>query len=222
MSSREITPRPAQQPSYGAVHGPPVGEITRRQFMRRALGVGLGLISLQFIGGTIAFLWPQLEGGLGTIVALGSAEEINAANPGWASGTPHSYPAARAFIINIPAATAFVEAGPDAVAAGQDLGIDVPDPGDEVLALYRKCPHLGCQIPPLCQASLWFECLCHGSKYTVLGERRDGPATRGMDRFEMTLEDGVYMVDTREIVAGPPQGTVTFDDRSPGEMGHCV
>jgi hypothetical protein len=39
---------------------------------------------------------------------------------------------------------------------------------------------------------------------------------------EVALEDGVYMVDTREIIAGPPQGTVTFDDRPPGTMGHCV
>jgi cytochrome b6-f complex iron-sulfur subunit len=212
MTGREITPRPAQQPAYGAVHGPPVGEITRRQFMRRALGVGLGLITLQFIGGTVAFLWPQLEGGLGTVVPLGTAEELNQAAPEWRNGTPHPYQPARMFFINVPAAMAFVE--------GEQT--DVPDPGDEVLALYRKCPHLGCQIPPLCQASLWFECLCHGSMYTILGERRAGPATRGMDRFDVALEDGVYMVDTREIVAGPPQGTVTFDDRAPDDMGHCV
>jgi cytochrome b6-f complex iron-sulfur subunit len=222
MTGREITPRPAAQPAYGVGHGPPVGEITRRQFMRRALGVGVGLITLQFIGGTIAFLWPQLEGGLGTIVTLGTAEDINQANPDWATGTPHSYAAARAFIINVPAAMAKVEAGPEAVAAAQELGIDVPDPGEEVLALYRKCPHLGCQIPPLCQASLWFECLCHGSMYTILGERRAGPTTRGMDRFSVSLEDGVYMVDTREIIAGPPQGTVTFDPRAREDMGHCV
>ena len=40
-----------QHASYGAVHGPPTGEITRRSFMRRVLGVGVGLLSLEFLGG---------------------------------------------------------------------------------------------------------------------------------------------------------------------------
>jgi cytochrome b6-f complex iron-sulfur subunit len=97
---------------------------------------------------------------------------------------------------------------------------EVPDPGDDVVALYRKCPHLGCNIPPLCQASLWFECLCHGSMYTILGEHRDGPAPRGMDSFNVTVEDGVYFVDTTEVIDGPPVGTVTFDDREP--EAHCA
>jgi cytochrome b6-f complex iron-sulfur subunit len=88
--------------------------------------------------------------------------------------------------------------------------------------LWRKCPHLGCQVPQLCDQSQWFECLCHGSKYSVLGEKRDGPAPRGMDRFEVSVADGVYIVNTREVVSGPPPGTVTFDDRAPTDMPHCT
>ena len=45
-----------QHASYGAVHGPPTGEITRRSFMRRVLGVGVGLLSLEVLGGTLACL----------------------------------------------------------------------------------------------------------------------------------------------------------------------
>ena len=56
----------------------------------------------------------------------------------------------------------------------------ITDPGANVLALYRKCPHLGCNIPPLCDKSKWFECLCHGSKYNIIGEKRAGPAPRGV------------------------------------------
>jgi cytochrome b6-f complex iron-sulfur subunit len=55
----------------------------------------------------------------------------------------------------------------------------------------------------------------------VLGEKRDGPAPRGMSRFEMVAEDGVYIVDSREVIDGPPPGTVTFDDRPPTAMPHC-
>jgi hypothetical protein len=106
-----------------------------------------------------------------------------------------------------------------------DVGTPIPDPGADVdedlplaersvLALWRKCPHLGCQVPQLCDLSFWFECLCHGSKYTILGEKRDGPAPRGMDHFPVTVTDGAYIINTGEVVSGPPPGTVTFDDRT--------
>jgi len=98
----------------------------------------------------------------------------------------------------------------------------VADPGDKVLALYRKCPHLGCNIPPLCEKSHWFECLCHGSKYTILGEKRAGPAPRGLDRFAVTLTNGVYGIDTSALVTGPPIGTATFDNRDTTTIPHCA
>jgi cytochrome b6-f complex iron-sulfur subunit len=98
----------------------------------------------------------------------------------------------------------------------------VADPGKNVLALYRKCPHLGCNIPPLCEKSHWFECLCHGSKYNIIGEKRAGPAPRGMDRFEVTLTAGVYEIDTSFKVSGPPIGTATFDPRDTNKIPHCT
>jgi cytochrome b6-f complex iron-sulfur subunit len=200
------------QPSYGEVVGPRAGEISRRQFIRRMLGVGVGILTIEFIGGTLAFLWPNITEGLGAVFELGTAADIAAAEPEWANGRAYSFQQANVFLMNVPAARALVEG----------TGESVTDPGEEVLALWRTCPHLGCQIPPLCDASKWFECLCHGSKYTVLGEKRDGPAPRGMDRFPVTLEGGVYMLDTSEVIAGPPPGTITFDPRAPTEMPHCT
>jgi cytochrome b6-f complex iron-sulfur subunit len=215
-----------QHASYGQVHGPPTGEISRRSFMRRMLGVGIGLLSLEFIGGTIAFLWPNLTEGLGAQISLGSAEEINSVWPDWASGLPYVYNQANLFFVNVPAAKARVD-GDGSVAdpipdPGGDVSPELPLTDRSVIALYRKCPHLGCQVPQLCEQSQWFECLCHGSKYTVLGEKRDGPAPRGMDRFEVNVTDGSYVVDTSEIISGDPPGTVTFDDRGPTQMPHCT
>jgi cytochrome b6-f complex iron-sulfur subunit len=215
-----------QHASYGPVHGPPTGEITRRGFMRRMLGVGVGILSLEFIGGSIAFLWPNLTEGLGAAIRLGTAEEINSAAPDWQFGLPYIYNQANLFFVNVPAAKARVEAegqpGEGIPDPGGDLGADVPPADRSVMAFYRKCPHLGCQVPQLCDQSQWFECLCHGSKYTVLGEHRDGPAPRGLDRFAVSIEDGVYVIDTSEIESGPPTGTVTFDERGPNDMGHCT
>ena len=215
-----------QHASYGEVHGPRAGDITRRGFMRRMLGVGVGILGLEFLGGTLAFLWPNLTEGLGAEIALGTADDINTQAPEWQNGLPYVYNQANLFFVNVPAAKARVEGNgtpaepvPD---PGANVEPDLPLPDRSVLALWRKCPHLGCQVPQLCDQSQWFECLCHGSKYSVLGEKRDGPAPRGMDRFEVSVADGVYIVNTREVVSGPPPGTVTFDERGPTEMPHCT
>jgi cytochrome b6-f complex iron-sulfur subunit len=209
-----------QHASYGEVGGPRAGDISRRSFMRRMLGVGVGLLSLEFLGGTLAFLWPNLTGGLGGKIEIGSAADINSQNPDWKNGVPYIYTKARLFLVNVPAAEALVQGNASANIAdpGTKVPPDIEPAQRSVLALYRKCPHLGCQIPQLCDKSHWFECLCHGSKYTVLGEKRDGPAPRGMDRFDTLMQGNVYVVDTSTIITGPPIGTATFDNRGPGDM----
>jgi cytochrome b6-f complex iron-sulfur subunit len=212
----------SQQP-YGVVPGPRAGEMSRRGFMRRMLGVGVGILSLEFPGGTLAFLWPNLREGLGAAIAIGTAEEINTAEPTWKTGIPYIYQAANLFIVNVPAAKNLVDGTSQEVAdPGADVDENLALADRSVLAFWRKCPHLGCQIPQLCDASHWFECLCHGSKYTVLGEKRDGPAPRGMDRFPVSVENGAYVVNTGEKIDGTPVGTVTFDTRKPTDMPHCI
>jgi cytochrome b6-f complex iron-sulfur subunit len=213
------------QRQYGEVHGPPVGEMSRRTFMRRMLGVGVGLLSIEFLAGTVAFLWPNIREGLGGRLAVGTAADIATNQPEWPDGLPYIFQS-KIFVVNVPAAKERV-LGNGQVAnpvpdPGADVGIEIPAVDRSVLALYRKCPHLGCQVPQICDQSQWFECLCHGSKYTVLGEKRDGPAPRGMDRFVVEVEDGVYYINSGELEDGPPIGTETFDTRTPTEMPHCA
>lgn len=212
-------------PGYGEVHGPPIGEMSRRTFMRRMLGVGIGILSIEFLAGTLSFLWPNIRSGLGGVLVVGSASDVVTQQAEWPNGEPYIYQT-KIFFVNVPAAKERVM-GNGTVAnpvpdPGTNVGPDVPPVDASVLALYRKCPHLGCQIPQLCDQSQWFECLCHGSKYTVLGEKRDGPAPRGMDRFPVLFEDGVYKINSGEKIDGPPIGTDTFDDRTSTQMPHCA
>ena len=80
---------------------------------------------------------------------------------------------------------------------------------DGIMPLYQRCVHLGCRVP-FCQSSQWFECPCHGSKYNTAGEYKLGPAPHGMDRFKVSVTDsGDVLVDTAEIILGPPRGTDT-------------
>ena len=89
-----------------------------------------------------------------------------------------------------------------------------------VTALYQKCVHLGCRVP-WCKASQWFECPCHGSQYNRVGEKKAGPAPRGMDHFAMTIGgDGAVTIDTATVITGVPIGTNTTGQEAEGP--NCV
>ena len=188
------------------------GAVSRRSFMRRMLGAGIGLLSLEFVGGSIAFLWPGAAEGIGMEHELGTLDQLNVAFPTWAQGEPMELRPARAFVVNVPAAKA--------MALGDSVSVPNPAAAD-ILALWRKCPHLGCMIPKACETRSRFQCYCHQSTYNILGEKLLlGPAPRGMDRFPVRLrEDGVVIVDTRELIEGPPKGVVTFTDPHPPDVG---
>jgi len=208
-----VMPAPAH-PTYGVVDSPPIGELSRRNFMRRVLGVGAGILALEFLGGTIAFLWPQFRSGLGAKFPVGTLPEIVARQASFANGWPYAVGPARVFLVNVPAGKE--------LALGHEATIPNPSAA-ELLALWRKCPHLGCQVPYLCDELKRFTCRCHGSTYNILGEKlKEGPAQRGMDRFAVTIgADGVVVVDTSQITAGvldrqDPQ-CLTFVDAAPYE-----
>jgi cytochrome b6-f complex iron-sulfur subunit len=82
---------------------------------------------------------------------------------------------------------------------------------DEVVALWSRCPHLGCRVP-WCESAGEFECPCHGTSFNRIGEHRSGPAPRGMDRFAVTIEDGQLVIDTGLITSGPPLGPESIDE----------
>jgi cytochrome b6-f complex iron-sulfur subunit len=88
-----------------------------------------------------------------------------------------------------------------------------------LVALFQKCPHLGCRVP-FCESSGRFECPCHGSIYNIRGEYIGGPAPRGMDRFPIRIQGGSVMVDTGKTVEGPPRGIRTVPGAAKGPS--CV
>ena len=67
---------------------------------------------------------------------------------------------------------------------------------DGTLALWWKCPHLGCTVPWI-SGENQFICPCHGSVYEYNGARVSGPAPRGMDIMPLEVQDdGAITVDT--------------------------
>ena len=67
------------------------------------------------------------------------------------------------------------------------------------LALYRKCTHLGCAVP-WDQAQGKFVCPCHASAFEMDGQVLNTPAPRPLDRFPVTIENGVVKVNTGEAI----------------------
>lgn len=87
-----------------------------------------------------------------------------------------------------------------------------------LLALRWRCPHLGCRVPE-CRTSGQFECPCHRSMYSGLGEYRGGPSPRGLDLMPLTVRDGMVSVQGG-IVPGLDRA-VDVSNRQPRGPG-CV
>lgn len=213
LAARSAPPAPYVPPD------PEVIGVSRRQFFNRTIilmmQIGLGGFGLA----CIAFLWPQLGGGFGSAIKVGLVSDVlaeirnsngflyRAEGRMWLTEYPNGA-VEKARASYSPPELAGME-------AGLNLGLD-----GGVIALYQKCPHLGCRVPE-CVTSQWFECPCHGSQYNRVGEKRGGPAPRGMDRFAMSVDAaGTLTVDTGTIIQGPPIGTNTTGQEAEGP--NCI
>lgn len=193
-------PQALSKEAIKALRKEQVQGLSRRELLRTSLGAAMAVWLLEVGLGTLSFLWPNLAGGFGGLVRIGTLEEVKAANSDLpiGEGFPAYYPEARAFIVLIDPARQSFEPGEDKSGDGTVLN---------VRSLYQRCPHLGCKPNP-CLKNFWLECPCHGSRYDRLGVKaagaQYGPAPRGMDRFAAEVDkDGVLTLDTGKITLGP-------------------
>jgi cytochrome b6-f complex iron-sulfur subunit len=203
---------PATRGTTAVAERAPVDEeelgISRRQFFNRGILVTMAVSLGAFGAAAISFLYAKSAGGFGGKVDAGiSLTDVIAYNN--TNKQPYYVPEARTYLVPFPK-----DALPKAkkvpqyqpVLAGMEEGI---------IALYQKCVHLGCKVP-WCQTSQWFECPCHGSKYSRVGEKRGGPAPRGLDRFVVTVSGDKLNIDTGIVIIGPPIGTDTTGQGAEG------
>lgn len=224
QTGREIERSAALERSSGnrpVIAGPPPAPVvapdeealgvTRRQVLNRGLVSTMTLAVSGFGAATIAMLWPSLSGGFGDKIRAGKLDEILKEIE--SKKEPFYVGAGRFYVVPYPK---------EAVAAAENVGAYsavVEGYADGVAALYQKCPHLGCRVP-WCESSQWFECPCHGSQYNRVGEKKGGPAPRGMDRFVTSVDGGQVVVDTKIVIPGPPIGTNTTGQEAEGP--NCI
>jgi cytochrome b6-f complex iron-sulfur subunit len=206
----------AAPPSTPAVWVPPDEDalgVSRRQFLNRATVslTGAGLTTFA-AAGFVAFLWPTAQGGFGGKINVGKIDDVVSSIR--SSGGFFYNATARSWVTQYP-----IDAVPKAksVPAYKPV-LDGMQNG--LVALYQKCPHLGCRVPQ-CVSSQWFECPCHGSQYNRVGEKKGGPAPRGMDHFALQVSNtGDVVIDTGTVYPGPPIGTNTTGQEAEGP--HCI
>jgi len=198
-----------------AVWTPPDPEaigVSRRQFFNRATVSLMGASITTFAAASfVAFLWPFAVSGFGGKVRVGKRDEIIA-----------SIQSNGGFFYSSEARSWVTEYPPGALSKARTVYDPRLLPGMEqgLTAQYQKCPHLGCRVPE-CKSSQWFECPCHGSQYNRVGEKKGGPAPRGMDHFVLTVAaNGDVTIDTGTVITGVAIGTNTTGQEAEGP--HCI
>src|SRR6188472_1775539 len=182
-------------PSLKALRAMQTGGFSRRTLLRGALGAGVGLLAVEWLGGSLAFAWSA-GSAAAPKVRVGTLDDLVAINPDLPirEGFPTYVPSARAFIVVVDPAIGGFQPGSDATGNGAALN---------VRALSQRCPHLGCRPNP-CVEDFWFRCPCHKSRYDRLGIKGEGikygPAARSMDRMSVSVDAaGVLTIDTGRI-----------------------
>jgi cytochrome b6-f complex iron-sulfur subunit len=195
---RAAAPIPASVPVVRATSRLTPG-ISRRNVLTAAFWGGLAAVVAGAIGTVVNSLYPRNVTGFGGPITV-PASRVPA--PGEA---PRSFAEGRFLLVNLAPGEGAMSG--DAAAAGG------------LVALYKKCPHLGCSVPWREDASFKglrgvFLCPCHGSTYTRAGVRVFGPAPRSMDTMDVeVLDSGDIVVQTGRIAEGGadnPQRAVPY------------
>jgi len=182
---------------------PKRGTITRRIFILGGFWSAVGLLLVGLLGAPLDFMWIRKVRGFGGPISV-TADRIPA--PG---ANPVRIIEGKFWLVNLE---------PGTTPNGEET------PGG-VLALWQKCPHLGCTVPfreafEFQGRKGWFRCPCHNSTYTKEGGVLVfGPAPRPMDVFPIeVLDNGSLVVQTgREFDGtGSPQNPSRAVPPEPG------
>ena len=78
----------------------------------------------------------------------------------------------------------------------------VNDPSEGLIALYARDPHLGCGVTWI-ETEQRFLNPCHGEQYSQTGDWLEGPSTRNLDHFSVTVNQaGEIWVDVSTFQFG--------------------
>jgi cytochrome b6-f complex iron-sulfur subunit len=175
--------------------------LLRRRLLRRGFLAGLGALGLGGAAVLLDYENPRDVHGFGGPITIPAAAVPKA------GADPVHFLEGKVWLVNLRPGEGVPEAFQAFAPPSQKGGL---------LALYHKCPHLGCTVPWRPEFEFeglagWFRCPCHGSTYTKGGIRVFGPAQRPLDTFQIaSVTPGGVTIDTSKITLGglndPQQG----------------
>lgn len=117
--------------------------VNRRQFLNRSTVAMMGLGLSGFGAACVAFLWPPFVTGFGADVNAGLIDDVKTKID---EGNGFYYlPEGRAWVTEFPAAA--LPKAQATYSAPELVGMEAG-----LVALFQKCPHLGCRVPQ-CETS---------------------------------------------------------------------
>lgn len=167
--------------------------MTRRTLVRTSFWTALGMTIAGLALGFLNFFWPRQVTGFGGVVKVPASQVPQPGAP------PVRIFEGRFYLVNLP---------PGGGVPPEFQTFAAPSQTGGLLALWQRCPHLGCTVPWRPEFDFegvkgWFRCPCHGSTYTIAGIRVFGPAPRPMDTMALVVNsDGSVDVDTGKITPG--------------------
>jgi cytochrome b6-f complex iron-sulfur subunit len=171
----------------------PEGRLTRRNILKLGFWTSLGALAVSASAGVLNSLYPRGVAGFGGPVVVKAIDVPAAGAPPKPNFDGHF------LLVNLAPGEGRIASDETATDGG-------------LLALWWKCPHLGCTVPwktdfitphDALGRRGWFNCNCHGSTYTKAGVRVFGPATRSMDTMQLTVApSGDLTVQTGKIRGG--------------------
>ena len=66
------------------------------------------------------------------------------------------------------------------------------------LAIYARCPHLGCSVNWVAEKERFY-CPCHASSFDFYGNFENQPVPRALDTFSIHFDDTKVVVDTAKM-----------------------
>jgi cytochrome b6-f complex iron-sulfur subunit len=169
--------------------------LTRRVFILGGFWSTLGLALVGLVGPSLDFAWTRDPAGAARTVRV---PKERVPKPG---DDPVRVPEGRFYLVNLE---------PGITPNGEET------PGG-LLALWQKCPHLGCTVPWRPDFT-YGGCPCHGSTFTKEGGILVfGPSSRPMDRFTIEVQDDGSVVVSVGVTVGEkgspdnPSRTVPYE-----------
>lgn len=150
---------------------------------RTAILAGLGLMTA--LGGAVVISGARMAKpaaiSLGQTPSIYGERTLESAN--------ESPSISQSFAVNL----ADIPEGGGKVFVGQQVVVTQPSAG-EYAVLHSKCPHDNCDVGDVREGQII--CFCHGSRFSMTGGLRKGPARKGLAKREFVIQgDTLYVTD---------------------------